>query len=194
MSHDASANLVANIGKSALKRPEAMRAVGRHLGERLHHVPEQNRDLHHCRLHPQPHKPQLRQRTSCPPRFVILRKPPVGGRMVDMGRPCQSEQDIDIKQGDGHCYRPGSRNSRAVSRSSLLVAAATSSGPKPGVPAGTCNTGKPLRTPNGVRAATPRRASSDKAAPTETQRATAKALAASKTSFSTSSVVRILIQ
>lgn len=26
------------------------------------------------------------------------------------------ERTIDIKQGDGHCYRPGSRNSRAVSK------------------------------------------------------------------------------
>ena len=51
-----------------------------------------------------------------------------------------------------------------------------------------------LRVLNGVRAATPRRASSDKAAPTETPRATAKTLAASRTSLSTSSVVRILIQ
>ena len=68
---------------------------------------------------------------------MILRKPPVRRQMVDMGRPRQSEQDIDIKQGDGHCYRPGPRNSRAASRSSLLVAAATSSGPNPGVPTGT---------------------------------------------------------
>ena len=68
---------------------------------------------------------------------MILRKPPVRRQMVDMGRPRQSEQDIDIKQGDGHCYRPGPRNSRAASRSSLLVAARTSSGPNPGVPTGT---------------------------------------------------------
>ena len=113
--------------------------------------------------------------------------------MVYMGGQRQSEQDIDIKQGDIHGYRPGSRNSRAASRSSLLVAAATSSGPKLGFPVGTENTGKPLRALNGVRAATPRRASSDKAAPTDTLRAAAKALAASRTSLSTSSVVRILI-
>ena len=65
-------------------------------------------------------------RIACPP----------GRRMVDMGRPRQGEQDIDIKQGDGHGYRPGSRNSRAAPRSCRLVAAAASSGPNPGVPAG----------------------------------------------------------
>jgi hypothetical protein len=137
MSHDASANLVAYVRKSALKRPEAMGSVGRHVGQRFHHVPEENRDLHHRRLHRQPRKPQLRQRTSCPPRSMIRRKPPVGRLMVDMGRPRQSEQDIDIQQGDGHCHRPGARNSRAASMSSLPVAAATSSGPNPGVPTGT---------------------------------------------------------
>jgi len=68
---------------------------------------------------------------------MILGKPAVGRQMVDMGRPRQSKQDIDIEQGDGHGQRPGSRNCRAASRSSLLVAAVTSSGPKPGVPTGT---------------------------------------------------------
>ena len=134
MSHDASANLVANTCQAALQQPEPVRAVGRHLGQRLHHVSEENRDLHHRRLHRQPHKPQLRQRTSCPPRLMILRKPPVRRQMVDMGRPRQSEQDIDIQQGNRHGYRPGSRNSRAASRSSLLAAAATSSGPNPAFP------------------------------------------------------------
>jgi hypothetical protein len=114
MSHGASANLAANIRRSALKRPEVMCAVGRHLGQRLHRVPEEYRDLHHRRLNRQPNNPQLCQRTSCPPRLIVLRKPPVGRQMVDMGRPRQSEQDIDIKQGDGRCYRPGSRNSRAA--------------------------------------------------------------------------------
>lgn len=91
MSHDTSPNLAANIRKSAVKRPELMRAASRHLGQSLHYVTEENRDLHHSRLHRQPRKPQLRQRTSCPPHSMILRKPPVGRQMVDMGRPRQSE-------------------------------------------------------------------------------------------------------
>ena len=137
VAHDSRSNLVPNIRKSARKRPEAVCAAGRHLGQRLHYVAEQDRDLHHRRLQRQPHKPQLRQRTSCPPGTLIFGKPPVGRHVVDMGWPRQSEQDIDIEEGDGHGYRTGCRNSRAASRSSLLVAAATSSGPKPGVPTGT---------------------------------------------------------
>jgi len=60
MSHDTSANLIANIRKSTLERPEAMRGVGRHLGQSLHRVLEENRDLHYRRLHRQPRKRQLR--------------------------------------------------------------------------------------------------------------------------------------
>lgn len=87
MAGDAGANLVLYIRKSALKRPESVRGVGRHAAQCLHDVPEKNRDLHYRRLHRQPNKPQLRQRTSCPPRRVILSKPPVRRQMMDMGRP-----------------------------------------------------------------------------------------------------------
>src|SRR5258708_3985560 len=170
-----------------------MQIVSRHLSERLHHVAKENRELHYRRLHRQPHKAQLRQGASCPSCVAAQRKPPVRRLMVYMGRPRQSEQDVDIKQGDGLGYHPGFRNSLAAPMPSICAAAATSSGPNPGVPDGTWNTGKPLRVLNGVRAMTPRLASSDKAAPIDTLRAAASARAASRTSLSTSRVVRILI-
>jgi hypothetical protein len=60
------------------------------LGERLHHVAKENRDLHHRGLDRQPHKPQLRERTSCPPYGVVFGKPPVGryGTESPKGEPC----------------------------------------------------------------------------------------------------------
>lgn len=117
------------------------------------------------------------------------------GRIVmHVIRPGQREQDIYIQQGGHRRYRRGPRNSRATSASSPAAAAATSSASKRGVPGASWNTGDPFWLLNGVRAASPRLASSDNAAPTETPRAAASALAAARTSFSISSVVRILIQ
>jgi len=132
---------------------------------------------------------------------MILRKPPVGGRMVDVVGPCQGEQDIDIQQGDGETGRRGETGTVTARLQELprrLKILATG-GRRDIIRAETRRSGRYLKdretvaAANGVRAATPRRASSDRAAPTETRRATAKARAASRTSFSTSSVVRISI-
>lgn len=57
--------------------------------------------------------------------------------MMNVSRPSQCEKHVDIKQMDGHRYRPGEMNSRPASKSSWRIASSMSSGPKRGVPAGT---------------------------------------------------------
>ena len=102
MAHDSGANLVVNIRHSARMRPEVMGVTRRHSGQSLHHVAEKNGDFHDSRLHRQPDKSDLRQRTRCPTVLLIFGKPAVGRSVVDMVWPRQSEQDVDIEQGGSH--------------------------------------------------------------------------------------------
>ena len=68
---------------------------------------------------------------------MILAKPKVGRRMVDMRGPRQRQQEVLIEKRNSHAYRLGSRNSLApldvffANRFRNLI------GPNAGVPVGT---------------------------------------------------------
>src|SRR6266700_3452465 len=137
MPNQARANFRIDLRNRQVKRPELVLLGGETGGERAHRVYEADRRLHNCRLHGEPEEAELRVRAGSPTSSPIRRKPLVSRIMVNMMRPCQSHQHIDVQQRNRHQDPLGSTNSRLATRSSASSAACISSGPKLGVPCGT---------------------------------------------------------
>ncbi len=154
--------------------PELVAAHGGHVLQQGKRLDRRNRVRSERGVGRQPDKSELRHRTGSPVRRALSFEPCVRGIVMDMRRPCQGEQEIEIEQeGQG-------------SASYRLIRSRVKAVP----PRETANTGNPLRLRRPARAGrNPRRANWDSTVPTETLRSPAIDLAASRISSSMFSVV-----
>lgn len=128
------------------------------------------------------YKAILRRWARRPAEGLVLREPRVRSGVVNVGRPCQRDQNVDVQERDPALIARGHASSSSARATSCGVIGAASSG--------TANIGKfPVcRRGAGRR---PRRARSDSTLPTARPSAWASARAACKTSSSMVMVVRI---